>query len=88
MAKIKLANHYLSQAEERAFINALRTVEIANEVKKVLLTVKQSVDLEQDRVVQAYMMNDDPTTRAAALKLKGKSELVEDFLRLIDSVTE
>ncbi len=84
----RLGRYKVTEAQERVLLNLLKEQATVLGLKEFLANVKATNVKEYNDVVNAYLYNDDPVTRANALRIKGRIEFVDDFLRLIEEVTK
>lgn len=86
MANEKLANHIITKEEQRILVNVFKDPLATKNFIDLLSVVKNNVKADMDRTTQAFLMNDDPTTRALVLQHKGKVELLDELSTLILNV--
>lgn len=79
----KIGGYTLTEADERVLLNCFG--DNLNAVGFIQLLEKIQVRLNADfnKAMNAYLMNDDPVTRAVALQDKGKIEFVSELVRLV-----
>ena len=88
MVKSKLSSHLLTDENLRVLVNLFSDPTVTQGFVRLLTEVSQSLTKEQAIIMDAYIRNDDPVTRAMVLKCKGKVELVADMLQLVKTVTK
>ena len=88
MAKNKLGSHFVTDENARVLVNLFSDPIATQGFVRFLTDVSQSLAKEQAMVTDAFLMNDDPVTRAMALKCKGKVEFVAEMLHLVKTVTK
>lgn len=79
----KIGGYTLTEADERVLLNCFG--DNLNAVGFIQLLEKVQVRLNADfnKAMNAYLINDDPVTRAVALQDKGKIEFVSELVRLV-----
>lgn len=82
-----LASKKLSKDDERVIINLCNSPVATSEFLRVLNEAQNATQEELNRTTQAYLVNDEQKTRAMALVLKGKSEMLDEIMSLIKTLT-
>lgn len=88
MANVKLANHTITEEDRRVLVNLFKDPLATKSFIAFLGTVKQNAKHEMDKTTQAFLMNNDPVTRALALQQKGKVEFLDELTTLIQAVVK
>lgn len=88
MVRCRLGYLTLSDEQERVLVGVCNNPVNTELFVRLLGEVKQSVAVEQAKSTQAYLMNNDPTTRALALQLKGQMVMLDELLSAIKNVTK
>lgn len=86
--RISVGCHTVTDEDSRILINILESDIKYQSFVRFLTRLKHSNEQQLDKVMQAYLMNDKPETRALALALKGKVELIADLMRLCEEVAK
>lgn len=82
-----LASKKLSSADTRVIINLCNNPVATTEFIRVLEEAKVATKSEFEKTMQAYLITDEQKTRAMALMLKGKVDLIDEMISLIKSLT-
>lgn len=88
MAKSRLGYLALSDEQERVLVGVCNNPTNTEMFVRLLGEVKQSVAVEQAKSAQAYLINNDQTTRALALQLKGQMVMIDELVSAIKNVTK
>lgn len=88
MANVRFSNSNLTEENLRLLLNLFRDPITTNGFLQLLEKVKSQVETDLDKTSKVYLMNDDPTTRALALQLKGRVEFLQEFSALIKTVVK
>lgn len=88
MANARLNHYVLTENDKRVLINVFKDTVATQAFVSLLGKVTENAKHEQDKVTQSFLMNNDPVTRALALQLKGKVELLTELTTLVQSVNK
>lgn len=88
MAKNRLGYLALSDEQERVLVGVCNNPVNTELFVRLLGEVKQSLVVEQSKSAQAYLVNNDPTTRALALQMKGQITMLDELVSAIKNVTK
>lgn len=88
MANVRFSNSNLTEENQRMLLHLFRDPITTNGFLQLLEKVKSQVETDLDKTAKVYLMNDDPTTRALALQLKGRVEFLQEFSALIKTVVK
>lgn len=88
MENVRFSNSNLSEENLRVLLNLFRDPITTNGFLQILDKVKLQVESDLDKTSKVYLMNNDQTTRALALQLKGRAEFLQEFSALIKTVVK
>lgn len=88
MGNVRFSNSNLTEENMRLLLNLFRDPIITNGFLQLLEKVKLQVESDLNKTSKIYLMNNDPTTRALALQLKGRVEFLQEFSTLIKTVVK
>lgn len=88
MANVRFCNTLLTEGDKRVLGNVFKDPVATQAFLSLLGVVKKTAQGEFEKVSQAFLMNNDPVTRALALQQKGKVELLNELSTLIQSVVK
>lgn len=88
MVYAKFSNVSLTAEHKRVMVNLFKDPLATKAFIQFLNEVKGATKSEMDKTTQVYLMNDNPTTRALALQLKGKVEFLDELSTLIQTVVK
>lgn len=88
MAKIKLIKHTITEEEQRVLVNLFKDPLATKAFLNFLSEVKQEAKHDAVNISQTFLMNNDPVTRALALQQKGKVDLLEELITLVQTVVK
>lgn len=88
MAKCRLGYLVLSDEQERAIAGCFHHPASTELFVRLLDEVKRSLVAEQLKSSQAFLMNNEPVTRALALQQKGQITMLDELVSVIKNVTK
>lgn len=88
MENVRFSNSNLTEEDIRSLLNIFKDPVTTKGFLQLLEKVKLQVEADLDKTAKVYLMNDDPTTRALALQLKGRVEILQEFSTLIKTVVK
>ena len=88
MAKCRLGYLVLSDEQERAIVGCFHNPASTELFVRLLDEVKRSLVAEQLKSSQAFLMNNEPVTRALALQQKGQITMLDELVSVIKNVTK
>lgn len=88
MVNAKIANHIITVEDKRVLVNLFKDPLATKSFINLLGVVKQDTKHEMDKTTQMFLMNNDPVTRALALQQKGKVELLDELITLVQTVVK
>lgn len=88
MANVKFCNTLLTEGDVRVLGNLFKDPVATQAFLSLINVVKQSAQVELEKVTQVFLMNNDQTTRAMALQQKGKVELLNELSAVINKVVK
>lgn len=88
MAKCRLGYLVLSDEQERAIVGCFHNPASTELFVRLLDEVKRSLIAEQSKSAQAFLMNNEPVTRALALQQKGQITMLDELVSVIKNVTK
>lgn len=88
MENVRFSNSNLTEEDIRSLLNIFKDPVTTKGFLQLLEKVKLQVEADLDKTAKVYLMNDDPTTRALALQLKGRVEILQEFSALIKTVVK
>lgn len=88
MAKCRLGYLVLSDEQERAIVGCFHNPASTELFVRLLDEVKRSLVAEQSKSSQAFLMNNEPVTRALALQQKGQITMLDELVSVIKHVTK
>ncbi len=88
MAKCRLGYLVLSDEQERAIVGCFHNPASTELFVRLLDEVKRSLVAEQSKSSQAFLMNNEPVTRALALQQKGQITMLDELVSVIKNVTK
>lgn len=88
MANVKFVNHSITEDDIRLLVNLFKDPLLAKLFIDFIGVVKGKAKHEMEKTSQAFLLNNDPITRALALQQKGKVELLTELTTLIQTVVK